>query len=152
MFMEHVNAACINVLFMPERISGMHESLRRLYEAAKAATAHLPLERRLGVDSPSALGRALNVSAAVMTNWKARGVSIEGAVNAEGLFGCSAWWILKGEQPPGWRGQDNMGPLSAEVLERLSRDARAASMWESAIRGALGMHPNATDSGNRHAA
>lgn len=136
-----VNATCINVLFMPERIAGMHESLRRLYQAAKAATAHLPAAQRIEEDSPSSLARAMNVSPAVMTNWKARGISFEGAVNAEGLFGCSAWWLMNGELPVGWRGRGEIGPLSDELTDRLARDGALALMWENAIRGALKMAP-----------
>jgi hypothetical protein len=47
------------------------------------------------------LARRLGVSSAVMTNWKARGISKEGALAAEGIFGCSATWVLEGKGSPG---------------------------------------------------
>ena len=37
----------------------------------------------------------------VVTNWGARGVSKDGALKAEELFGCSPLWILKGAQNAG---------------------------------------------------
>jgi hypothetical protein len=152
MFTKRVNATFINALFTAERIPGMHDSLQRLYEAAREATGHLPLGQRVESGKPSELARALNVSPAIVTNWKARGVSIAGALDAEGRFGCSAWWILKGEHPPGWLGRGEKPPLSAEVLRRLARDSRAATMWENAIRAGMDMPPFRADLGNRDAA
>ena len=151
MFTEAVNAPFINALFNAETILGMHETLKRLYQAAAAATAHLPLSERVD-DQPSTLARALNVSQQSVHNWSKRGVSMEAAVDAEGRFGCSAWWILQGQQPPGWQGQGEEPPLSRDLLQRLSRDSRAATMWESAIRAALSMPPLSADLGKRRAA
>lgn len=70
----------------------MHESVQRLYDFAKRATA--------GTASPITgfpdLGAHLDVSSATLTNWKARGVSKDGALAAEAAFGCSAQWVLHG--------------------------------------------------------
>lgn len=66
-----------------------HESLERLLFAAE----------KLGVKGPSMLARSLNVSEQVVTNWRYRGVSNSGAVEAQRTFGISSNWILKGEEP-----------------------------------------------------
>jgi hypothetical protein len=42
------------------------------------------------------LGRLLRVTPAVITNWKARGVSKDGAIAAEKILGCQAHWLLNG--------------------------------------------------------
>lgn len=75
----------------------MHESMRRLLEFARRATeARRPAER---VSEFSDIGRKLKVSSAVMTNWKARGISKEGALDAQQAFGCNAWWLMTGTGP-----------------------------------------------------
>jgi SOS-response transcriptional repressor LexA len=61
-----------------------HESLIRLIRAAN-------------VDGPSALASALNESEQTVTNWGRRGVSKQGAIKAQSLFGCDVDWILKGK-------------------------------------------------------
>lgn len=43
------------------------------------------------------IGRQLGASSAVMTNWKSRGISREGALQAEREYGCSGSWLLTGE-------------------------------------------------------
>lgn len=49
--------------------------------------------------APTRLAAALNRSPQVITNWSARGVSIEGAIEAERLSGKGAAWILDGDGP-----------------------------------------------------
>lgn len=152
MFMHTVNAACINAPFIVSTIAAMekavHESLQRLLDAARDATAHLPLSQR--IEDANQLRKALDASPQSLNNWKTRGLSKDVAVDAEARFGCSAAWLLSGKVPPGWRGRGDHGPLSAAVIERLSRDPRAAAMWEAAIRGGLGMPPlGRPDEGNR---
>lgn len=74
----------------------MHASMLRLLNLAREATA--------GDDVPvndfAELGRRLGQSSAVMTNWKKRGVSKEGAIAAVGLFGGSVSHILSGDHEP----------------------------------------------------
>lgn len=70
----------------------MHESTHRLLEYAKTATAN----SRDPILSFKDLGDRLGVTSAVMSNWKARGVSKAGAIAAEREFGCSADFILRG--------------------------------------------------------
>lgn len=70
----------------------MHPTVERLLECAKAATAQS--------DAPvleiGDLAPRMRISAGRLTNWKARGVSKEGAIQAEALFGCTSQWILYG--------------------------------------------------------
>lgn len=115
--------------------SDTHESARRLLAAAREATAYdSPLRR---VSDFEQLRKALNVSAAVLTNWKERGVSKEGALAAEALWGCSACWVLTGEEPRPW------GPLtlSPDVVESLARVRRtrpdAHQLLEAGLRAQL---------------
>lgn len=70
----------------------MHDSSKRLLDFAKEATA----ARSDGIQTFGDLARRMGVSSATMTNWKTRGVSKEGAIAAEALFGCSVQWVLTG--------------------------------------------------------
>ena len=67
-----------------------HKSAERLLNAAM----------KHGVNGPAELAVALDVSDQVVTNWGSRGVSADGAIRAEEIFGCPAVWILKGIVPP----------------------------------------------------
>ncbi len=49
--------------------------------------------------APTRLAGAMNCSPQVITNWSARGVSIDGAIQAERLSGKGAAWILDGDGP-----------------------------------------------------
>lgn len=116
----------------------MHESVTRLLDCARRATAAKPASHR--IEGLTDLGKAMGASSATITNWKARGVSADGALAAEGLFGCSAWWILHGKHPPSWK-DAKASPLTDELLARLAADPAQSAIWENAIRGALGMEP-----------
>jgi phage repressor protein C with HTH and peptisase S24 domain len=71
---------------------GIHPSLARLYELAERAF-HI---RR----SPTELARLLNESGQTINNWaKDRGVSKQGALKAQELYGWSASWIREGIEP-----------------------------------------------------
>jgi transcriptional regulator with XRE-family HTH domain len=70
---------------MPEEV--MHPSMARLYEAAKT------LRQKEG---QSEVARLLNYSPQRLNNWERRGISREGAVEAEKTIGCSANWLLDG--------------------------------------------------------
>lgn len=78
--------------------AGMHESMARLLVFARQKTASSP---RM-VEEAADLKEWLNLTPAVLSNWKARGISKEGALAAEAVFGCSANWVLtgKGEMVP----------------------------------------------------
>jgi hypothetical protein len=46
------------------------------------------------------IGKRLGASSATMTNWKSRGISRDGALQAEREFGCSGSWLMSGEGSP----------------------------------------------------
>lgn len=69
----------------------MHPSMDRLY----ACFGIHPAEK----GAPTRLAGAMNRSPQVITNWSARGVSIDGAIEAERLSGNGAAWILDGDGP-----------------------------------------------------
>ncbi|WP_454862496.1 LexA family transcriptional regulator [Paraburkholderia fungorum] len=66
----------------------IHETTARLFEAAKLLK---------GAEGPSDVARLLGVSPQKVTNWKSRGVSTEGMLDAERLIGCRATWLQTGE-------------------------------------------------------
>lgn len=72
---------------------GWHESTRRLLDYARKAT----LGTKKEVQTPLQLIRRMGITSATFTNWKKRGVSKEGAIKAEELFGCSVQWVMIGE-------------------------------------------------------
>lgn len=85
---------CNNAVFnngMITLMKSMSDSARRLYEFAQKA--------RPDIASQADLARTLNTSSMLIHNWEKRGVSKDGALLAEELFGCSAIWILKGFDP-----------------------------------------------------
>ena len=93
MFIESVNAAFINDLFMPETIDAMHASMQRLLQFVREATR----DTASPINDFAQIGEKLDRSSAVLTNWKSRGISKDGAMQAEAVFGCSARWIMTGE-------------------------------------------------------
>jgi len=65
----------------------MHETMRRLYLAAKEMK---------GIQTKSELARALNESPQVLKNWENRGISKAGMVKADAAIGCSLGWLSTG--------------------------------------------------------
>jgi phage repressor protein C with HTH and peptisase S24 domain len=93
MFIPLSNTTCNNILFTYANIRRMtdrstHPTAARLLEAAKLLK---------GCDGPSDVARLLGVSPQKITNWKARGVSREGMLDAERLIGVSAIWLQTGD-------------------------------------------------------
>lgn len=112
MFTHKVNAACNNALFSRWRILAMskiHPSIASLYAAAKLR----------GHESPAMVARALNISAQRLQNWEERGISKEGALAAQKLYGADANALLDGEfKPPAPRASatdDEAGNLRRQV-------------------------------------
>lgn len=65
----------------------MNIKMMRLYEAARAA-------RKLTGDSDQAdLARLLNESPQTIHNWEVRGISKQGALNAQAVFGVNSTWL-----------------------------------------------------------
>lgn len=75
----------------------MHDSVLRLMDCAKRATAGLPPHKQ--VTDPTSLQDRLAVTSQTFHNWKKRGVSKEGAIAAERAFGCAVNYILEGNGP-----------------------------------------------------
>ena len=82
------NTTFNNALFNESKIACMHETMTRLYQAAKELK---------GITGQSELARAINASPQTIKNWESRGVSKEGMLEAEKMIGCSALWIKNGD-------------------------------------------------------
>lgn len=122
MFIQSVNGAFIDPSGPAHKLSGMHDSMSRLLSFAREATAAHPPQRRI-LDF-QAVGQRLGVSSAVMTNWKARGISKDGAFDAQRAFGCNAWWLLTG---------DGVSAVGGWPFERVSK-----SRWDACDPGDRG--------------
>lgn len=90
----------------------IHPSIERLYAVAAG----------IGDNTPAKVTRRLNVSAQRLNNWEARGISQVGAVVAQGVYGCSAAWIVTGD---GERNSREAAPESQSQLVRLDADMLA---------------------------
>lgn len=87
-FKQKSNASFNNILFTKQKITHMHASTERLYQAAK---------QMRDVSGQSAVARLLNESPQTVKNWETRGVSRAGAMTAESVIGVRAAWLLTGE-------------------------------------------------------
>ena len=153
-----VNTVCINTPFTVVTMGTMedrtpHETAQRLLDAARVATSGLPIAQR--VTDWASLKRLMPVGDQVLTNWKKRGLSEGGALQAEGRFGCSAWWLLHGERPAGWVQGAGSCPLTPELVQRLAKLAAESPdelrKVENGLRGQLDMDP-VSRLGNQRAA
>jgi hypothetical protein len=73
--------------------SVVHPSYQRLLDAAA---------KLRGIHGEAALTAALHsTDQQKINNWQRRGVSKDGALEAERYIGCPATWILDGRHPPG---------------------------------------------------
>ncbi len=88
MFKHTSNVTFNNDLFSSLKIDDMHETTKRLYEAASL------LQNTKG---QSAVARLMNRSPQILKNWESRGVSKQGMVDAEKIIGCRSSWIESGE-------------------------------------------------------
>lgn len=70
----------------------MHESMKRLYDVVRQQS---PLEKHL----QAAVARAMNQSQQTVKNWEKRGISKEGALLAQEIWGCDAN-ELRGQPTP----------------------------------------------------
>lgn len=134
--MHPVNSAYINGAFTPVTISGMHESLKRLLAAAHDATR----TRVSPITELSQLQKDMGESPQTINNWKgSRGVSKDGAIKAEQLYGCSVTWIMDGVGKPTLRGKaiaqqeslngSTVGPqlvMWGDLMEEIPREFRVA--------------------------
>lgn len=79
----------------------MHESMNRLYRAARSLR---------GAETPSEVARLLNESPQTIKNWESRGISKSGLLKAQAAIGCRAEWLQSDIGPM------TTGPASLESL------------------------------------
>jgi len=77
-----------------------HPSFQRLLACARAASAHRAPENR--IKTVKDLQVALGWTPQRTTNMKSRGVSKEGAIQAERMFSCPPSFVLDGMNAPDW--------------------------------------------------
>lgn len=68
----------------------MHESMKRLYEAARVLR---------GAEIPAEVARLLGESQQTLKNWEGRGISKGGLLKAQEVIGCRAEWVSSGTEP-----------------------------------------------------
>ena len=102
LFKQQSNNLCNNRLFNLDKIRAMkmHETMKRLYEAA---------ETLKDVTGQSNVARLLNTSPQTINNWEERGMSRRGMLEAEKIIGCKAIWLETGDE-----GSSGTEPVSAE--------------------------------------
>lgn len=112
----------------------MHESIVRLLNYARKSTAN---EKKPVLDFQG-LSERLEVSSARMTNWKTRGISKDGALKAEVVFGCSATWLMTGAiQKESERDAAFGMPTSAGTDDLLQRIGLAPVIAWANLRGVM---------------
>jgi hypothetical protein len=89
--------------------------MKRLLDFAREATKG----KADAINDFRDLGLKLGESSATITNWKSRGVSRDGALKAERMFGCAASWILDGK---GERGEPQEVEDPMQTLALLTPD------------------------------
>lgn len=96
-------------------MEAMHETTARLFAAIA--------EKDPAEAITSRVAARMNVADNRVTNWKTRGISFEGAVQAEAAYGVPAAWIMYGQMPPfprkNWPFQKW---VKYEQIERLGQD------------------------------
>lgn len=143
-----VNAADILPLCTTRTIREMeslHPSVARLVEYIDE---HMPGKLRAGGGRWADLGRLVGVTPQILNNWKARGISRDGAIAIEDQLGVSWRWLTFGEgepsaakgQPPrahglGDKPDPDIARLAAYYLE-LGPDEQAAVMADLHARAA----------------
>jgi transcriptional regulator with XRE-family HTH domain len=90
MFNENANTTLNNKVFNCENIPDMHDTMKRLYEAARLLH---------GLTTQTEIARFLNESPQVINNWERRGMSKAGMLAAQEKLGCSALWLMSGQPP-----------------------------------------------------
>jgi hypothetical protein len=129
------NNTAFTVRTIPPMQEELHESVERLYAAAKELA---------GVEGKSAVARLLNESPQAVNNWERRGISEGGALKAQAAFGCDANWVLTGNggMTLGWP----FPRVRLQAFLALEVDDRAyvEGVLANAIEG-LGGDPNPSD-------
>ncbi|HGO6308303.1 TPA: helix-turn-helix domain-containing protein, partial [Neisseria gonorrhoeae] len=76
---------------MDETDSKIHETMVRLYQAAKE------LKGIDGRGAQSEIARLLDASPQQIKNWESRGISSSGIIDVSKIFGVSASWLKTGQ-------------------------------------------------------
>jgi hypothetical protein len=97
---------CINALFSPSTILSMHDSMARLLFYTRQASQNWQKPVKTFGD----IAAVMVESSATLTNWKSRGISKDGAIKAERIFGCSVNWLMTGEGDPDGSGGSDPRP------------------------------------------
>lgn len=148
MFRQSVNGTCINKPLTGATIHCMttpevHASFTRLLDAACAATAKRGPARQVHTEAD--LRRLLKISPQTANNWKNRGVSLEGAVEAERAFLISAAWVLDGgalHAPTGWTPAQHLAEgvgtytVAQELSDPTPHDDPLTCTWEFILSAA----------------
>lgn len=117
----------------------VHESANRLAEALQA------LDPAATIDPTYIAGR-LNESPQVITNWRKRGVSKDGAISAQETLGVSCTWVLYGLEPK-LLGQSQPARLTGSIIRSAFRDARTLAMQGGAEADDFNPAENDDDAG-----
>lgn len=103
----------------------MHETTERLFAAVEVLDP--------GRAITSEVARRLNVGDNLVTNWKTRGVSFEGAIRAEAAYGIPAAWVMSGNVPP----IHGVWPFSADFSAYRALDADKKKTLDSVVTAFL---------------
>lgn len=86
-FNEKSNVLCNNYVYQRLIIDDMHNTMIRLYQAARDLT---------GLEGQSAVADKLGQSPQTLNNWESRGMSKGGMLIAQRVLGVSAVWLEAG--------------------------------------------------------
>lgn len=110
MFNVKVKHGVYNNVFNHSTISFMQPSMKLLYETAA----------KKDVNTPSAIARVMGATPQMLKNWESRGISREGAMNAQLLFGLDSNALLalnvKSEPEPKLRAYKTTEEFGAKPL------------------------------------
>jgi len=111
----------------------MHPTTIRLFEAIKTATSGAVD----GLVKPGEVAKTLGQSAAVVTNWKARGVSRDGRLTANALFGINPKWVETGEGTMFPSGAPTDGNVLASTIEEPAQKWLSTNITHAPSRGRI---------------
>lgn len=133
MFKQNANAVFINGPFTYETIRRMHETMVRLYEAARSLK---------NLATPTDVARALNQSQQTVNNWERRGMSRVGMIEAQKQIGCSATWLQTGKGSMTYDASIKTGSDTATGLsERIAQVLEEPDVRAEAVAKAAGVGP-----------
>lgn len=126
MFKAPVNTLCNNILFsgltmltMPsDSQSQLHPSVEALYRAAMSHDDRQPAD----------VARRMNVSPQVLQNWESRGISKQGALQAQRTYDVDATALMRGDLVHlGAKSKSQVADSKASHLQRFDASILAAT-------------------------